>query len=163
LVESVETQGIRFTSLAGEGQTDAALHKLYELNTRTSLDNPSHDVTYRQTFNQFREQVVNAHWFCPAGQILAVDGDRYVGLAAVGLSADGVSGFNAFTGVAADDRGRKIAQALKVLAAQFAMGEGVQRLRTQNDSANGPMLAVNDRLGYHRLPGVYKLIRRDGL
>jgi GNAT superfamily N-acetyltransferase len=161
VVEQVKAQGIRFTSLAGEGQTDEALHKLYVLNTQTSLDNPSHDTTYHQTFDQFREQVAKAHWFRPAGQILAVDGDRYVGLAAVGLSADGVSAFNAFTGVDADYRGRKIAQALKVLAVQFAVSKGAQRLTTHNDSANGPMLAVNDRLGYRRLPGAYALIKRD--
>lgn len=163
VVEQVKAQGIRFTSLAGEGQTDEALHKLYVLNTQTSLDNPSHDTTYHQTFDQFREYVVKARWFRAAGQILAVDGDRYVGLAAVGLSADGMTAFNAFTGVDADYRGRKIAQALKVLAVQFAMGEGVGHLRTHNDSTNAAMLAVNDRLGYRRLSGVYQLIRRDVL
>jgi mycothiol synthase len=161
LVEQVKAQGIRFTSLAGEGQTEETLHKLYVLNTQTSLDNPSHDSTYRQTFDQFREQVVKAHWFRAAGQILAVDGDRYVGLAAVGIFADGVTAFNAFTGVDAGYRGRKIAQALKVLGVQFALGEGVERLTTNNDSTNAPMLAVNDRLGYRRLPGVYTLTKRD--
>jgi hypothetical protein len=37
----------------------------------------------------------------------------------------------------------------------------VQRLRTSNDSENAPMLAVNDRLGYSRLPGVYALVKRE--
>lgn len=163
LVEQVEAQGIRFTSLAGEGQTDEALHKLYVLNTQTSQDNPSEDGTFHRTFEQFQQQVVKAAWFRAAGQLLAVDGDRYVGLAAIGFSDDGVSAYNAFTGIDAAYRGRKIAQALKVLGAQFVMNEGVQRLRTSNDSLNAPMLAVNDRLGYRRLPGAYALIKRDVL
>jgi GNAT superfamily N-acetyltransferase len=161
LVEQVQAQGIRFTSLAREGETDEALYKLYVLNTQTSLDNPSDDGTDRQTFEQFQQRVVKANWFRSDGQILAVDGDRYVGLAAVGISDDGVTAFNAFTGVDAGYRGRKIAQALKVLGVQFAINAGVQRLRTSNDSENAPMLAVNDRLGYSRLPGVYALVKRE--
>ena len=161
IVEQVKALGIRFTSLAGEGQTDEALRKLYELNNQTSLDNPSDDGTYDRSFQLFKKQVVEAGWFRAAGQILAVDGERFVGLAAIGISDDGVSAFNAFTGVDAGYRGRKIAQALKVLGAQFAIKEGAQRLKTSNDSENAPMLAVNDRLGSRRLPGAYALIKRD--
>jgi GNAT superfamily N-acetyltransferase len=161
LVEQVRAQGIHFTSLAHEGETDEALYKLYVLNTQTSLDNPSDDGTYRQTFEQFQQSVVKACWFRPGGQILAVDGDRYVGLAAIGISDDGANAFNAYTGVDAEYRGRKIAQALKVLGVQFAINAGAQRLRTSNDSENAPMLAVNDRLGYRRLAGVYALVKRE--
>jgi GNAT superfamily N-acetyltransferase len=161
LVEQVEAQGIRFTSLADEGQTDEALHKLYRLNKQTALDNPSSDGTFHQTFALFLEQIVRAHWFRAAGQLLAVDGERYVGMAAIGISDDGVTAFNAFTGVDAGYRGRKIAQALKVLGARFAIDEGAHLIRTSNDSLNAPMLAINDRMGYRRLPGVYALVNPD--
>ena len=159
LVEEVKAQGIRFSSLAGEGNTEEAQYKLFELNAATARDNPSSDGTYKQTFENFQAKIVNAHWFRADGQLLAIDGERYVGLGAIGFEDDGISAYNAFTGIDKDYRGRKIAQALKVLGAQFAKEEGRNRIITDNDSQNAPMLAVNEKLGYQRVPGQYWLIK----
>ena len=54
-----------------------------------------------------------------------------------------------------DYRGRKIAQALKVLAARYARAHGMKKIRTDNDSLNAPMLAVNRKLGYRPLAGTF--------
>ncbi len=159
IVDAVKAQGIRFTSLAAEGNTEAAQRKLFELNTVTASDNPSSDGQTRNTFENFQAKVLSAAWFRPDGQILAVDGDRFVGLGAVGFESDGITAFNAFTGVDRAYRGRRIAQALKILAAQYARSQGARVIITDNDSENAPMLAVNDRLGYVRQPGTYWLIK----
>jgi len=52
------------------------------------------------------------------------------------------------TGISRDFRGRGIAQALKRAQISAAKAAGYERLRTQNDLANAPMRAVNERLGY---------------
>jgi GNAT superfamily N-acetyltransferase len=161
MVEKVKEQGIRFTSLAGEGNIEAAQRKLFELNTVTANDNPGTEGNYQNTFENFQAKVLNAQWFRADGQILAVDGECYVGLGAVGFEPDEMKAFNAFTGVDKDYRGRGIAQALKVLAAQYAESKGAQVIVTDNDSENAPMLAVNDRLGYVRQTGQYWLIKHD--
>ena len=94
-------------------------------------------------------------WFQPAGQILAAAGDEYVGLAAVGYFEDQNYMYNNITGVLRDYRGRKIAQALKLLTIRYAQAYGAATIRTSNDSENAPMLAINRKLGYKPLPGKY--------
>lgn len=160
IVEEVKERGIRFTSLAAEGNTEAAQRKLFELNTMTASDNPSSDGEARNTFENFKAKILGALWFRSDGQILAVDGEHFVGLGAVGFESDGITAFNAFTGVDRAYRGHKIAQALKILAAQYARSKGARVIVTDNDSENAPMLAVNDRLGYVRQPGTYWLIKQ---
>ena len=107
VIEEVKAQGIRFSSLAGEGNTEEAQFKLFELNAAAARDNPSSDGTYKQTFENFKAKIVNAHWFRADGQLLAIDGDRYVGLGAIGFEDDGITAYNAFTGINKDYRGRK--------------------------------------------------------
>jgi GNAT superfamily N-acetyltransferase len=161
LVAKAQEQGIRFTSLAAEGNTEAAQRKLFELNETTANDNPSAEGRYQDTFASFQARIFGADWFRADGQILAVDGERYVGLGAVGFEPDGATAFNAFTGIDKEYRGRGIAQALKVLAAQYAKSKGATVIATGNDSENARMLAVNDKLGYVRQTGQYWLIKRD--
>ena len=161
IVDEVKAQGIRFTSLAAEGNTEAAQRKLFELNTVTAGDNPSSDGQRRNTFENFKSKVLTAEWFRADGQILAVDGERFVGLSAIGFESDHMTAFNAFTGIDQAYRGRKIAQALRILAAQYAISKGAQVIVTDNDSENAPMLAINDKMGYVRQPGTYWLVKRQ--
>ena len=57
-------------------------------------------------------------------------------------------------------RGRGIALALKLLAIRAARRYGARYLRTNNDSENAPMLAVNRKLGYQPAPGYYRMSAR---
>jgi GNAT superfamily N-acetyltransferase len=157
-VERAETQGVRFFSLADTGNTLEAREKLYELNRTTGQDIPGSDPTF-PPFEDFSRSVFEASWFRADGQILAADGDRWVGLAAVGYNEETRTAYNAFTGVDRDYRGRGLALALKLLAIQRAREYGATSMRTGNDSRNAPILAINRKLGYRPLPGHYRLIR----
>jgi GNAT superfamily N-acetyltransferase len=55
--------------------------------------------------------------------------------------------YNSFTGVFREYRGQGIAMALKVVALDWAKQQKVPYARTNNHSANQPMLAVNRKLG----------------
>lgn len=153
-LEHARAGGIRFTTLAQEGLTEQNKRALYELNRATGLDVPDSDGTFLP-FENFDAQVFQASWFDPSGQLLAVDGERYVGLGALGVNAvDGV-GSNAFTGVDRTYRGRGLATTLKLLVIREARRRGVTVIETGNNSLNAPILAVNHKLGYQPLPGWY--------
>lgn len=156
LVEAVAASGIRFTTLAEEGDTEEARRKLHRLNYETHLDTPDANEAFPDfaTLNALFDTV---SWFRADGQILALDGERYVGLAALGFFAHTNAMYNMMTGVDKAYRGRKIAQALKLLAIQYAQSSGAVYIRTHNNSLNAPMLAINRKLGYQPCQGVYRL------
>jgi GNAT superfamily N-acetyltransferase len=156
LTARIHAEGFRFFSLAEAGLTDENKHKLYEVNRATSLDSSGSDGTFPD-FYAFSMNVFDASWFRADTQILASFGDRWVGLAAIGIYADGHA-YNAFTGVLSEFRGRGLAQALKLQTILLAKKEGMRYIRTNNDSQNAPMLAINRKLGYKPEPGYYRLL-----
>jgi GNAT superfamily N-acetyltransferase len=151
VLTQAQARGIRFTTLADAGNTPETQRKLYELNRQTSLDAPGEDSF--PTFDEFVSDIVNASWFRPDSQIVATDGDRWVGLGAVGI--DGERAFNAFTGVDRDYRRQGLAMALTLLTIRYARQHNATYLEVFNDSRNSPMFMLQERLGYHRSPGRY--------
>lgn len=65
--------------------------------------------------------------------------------------------YNEFTGVVPAARGLGLARALKLELIRRAQSAGVTLMRTNNHSANAPMLAVNGRLGFERRAGSWEL------
>ena len=57
------------------------------------------------------------------------------------------------TGVAREHRGRKLGLAVKVEGLRRAKEFGLPSVRTDNHTANAPMLAINATLGFQPLPG----------
>lgn len=162
LVKRAETEGIRFLSLA-EAESLWPDHdvrrQLWEVNYRGVLDTPGSSGVYL-SFEDFSRILFGASWFDPRGQILAADGERIIGLAAVGIlgPAGSARAHNNITAVDREYRGRGIAQALKLLAIRYARSRGVSQITTENDSQNAPMLAINRKLGYRALPGHYRML-----
>ncbi|HLJ81701.1 MAG TPA: GNAT family N-acetyltransferase, partial [Ktedonobacterales bacterium] len=154
-----EAAGLRFVSLAELGDTDEVRCKLHALNEKTVLDIPGYEDRASRPYEVFAKQVFDASWFRAEGQIVALDGEMWIGLAAVGIFPETHSAYNMFTGVAPAWRGRGIAQALKLLGIRFARRDGATHIRTNNDSENAPMLAINHTLGYQPEPGCYIMER----
>jgi hypothetical protein len=48
---------------------------------------------------------------------------------------------------------------MKLRSIRYAKAAGAVYIRTNNDSENGPMLAINRKLGYQSQPGLYRLIK----
>jgi RimJ/RimL family protein N-acetyltransferase len=106
-------------------------------------------------FDQFRAIELDTEDAIPEANFLALDGDRLVGVSRVGHDANEPGVLQQeFTGTDPDYHGRGIALALKLLTVEYARDHGIREIRTQNDTANGPMLHINDRLGFKREPGV---------
>jgi GNAT superfamily N-acetyltransferase len=158
VIASVEASGIRFFTLADLGNTEEAQRKLYEINRRYALDIPGREQTYAP-FAEFRKRVFAASWYRADAQIVAADGDKWIGLTAAGYFPSTNSMYNMITGVEPVYRGRKIALALKLLVIKCAQKYGAAYMRTNNDSENAPMLTVNRKLGYQPEAGKYLLLQ----
>jgi GNAT superfamily N-acetyltransferase len=158
-LDAAQNSGIRFCSLADLGDDEEARHRLHALNEALVLDIPGRDPTARP-FDAFAKQVFAAAWYRPDGQIVAADGGTWVGVSAVGIFPETRSAYNMMTGVVPAYRGQGIALALKLLALRCARRYGAEYIRTNNDSENTPMLAVNRRLGYQPESG-YRVLRRE--
>jgi RimJ/RimL family protein N-acetyltransferase len=155
-IERVAASGIRFTSMAELPDTDENRRKLFDLNRETGRDIPNGDTTF-PSFEDFCQHVFESDWYTPAGQILALDGDEWVGLSSIRYIPANNSMYHNMTGVRRAHRGRGIAIALKLLTLRYAKSIGADFVRTHNDSDNAPMLAINRKLGYRPEPGVYGL------
>jgi RimJ/RimL family protein N-acetyltransferase len=98
-------------------------------------------------FEEYEQWVCAAEWFRPEGQLIALDGEQWVGLCALQLLPENQGAFNLITGVLPAYRRRQIAQALKLLAIRYARRYGAMHISTTNDSLNVAMLAINRKLG----------------
>ena len=155
-IEAIEAAGIRFFTLADLGNTEEAQRRLYTLNGLLARDTP--DYQSWLPFEAFQVQVCGASWYRADGQIVAAAGEAWVGMAAVGFFANTQSMYNMITGVDQPFRGRGIALALKLLTIRCARRYSAHYVRTNNDSENAPMLAINRKLGYRPEPGLYRVL-----
>lgn len=156
ILEGFAASGLRIHALSDFGDTPDVRRKLYEVNAITDEDVPGWTAP-GLSFEEFNEWVYEAGWYRPDGQLLAADGDRWVGICAVRLYPESQQAFNVHTGVTRAYRRRHIALALKLAAIRYARNHSVRSLSTHNDSTNGPMLALNRKLGYVPAPGRYTL------
>jgi GNAT superfamily N-acetyltransferase len=151
-------EGVRFFTLADEPGAGTE-RKLYDLEALTQPDNPSFGGGM-WPFEQWRLWVLETPRAVPDCFILAADAaGRTVGTTFMHRLENGAM-HTLHTGVVREWRGRGLALALKLQAAAAARRHGAPYMRTDNDSQNGPMLAVNRKLGYEPLPGDYVVIKQ---
>lgn len=157
-IERAQAAGFRFFTFADLAGTEAEQRQYYELDCEANRDIPGYDHN-APSFEEWQTYVFKASWYRPDGEIFAARGDRWAGVTSVGIYPEKSMAVNSFTGVRREFRGHGLAQALKVLATRMARRHGMDRIRTNNDSENVPMLAINRKFGYVPEPGDYLLIR----
>jgi len=139
------------------GDTLAARRSLWEVERTTARDIPGGSESAIRPFETFVQQVCDAHGHHADCQLIAAEGETWVGLALLEDTATTGAMYNGITGVLPAWRGRGVAQALKLLAIRQARQHGARYLRTHNDAQNAPMLAINRKLGYQPEPGYYRM------
>ncbi len=128
--------------------------KLYDLDWEISLSVPG-DLAAgigRRGLDQYIEYAIEGPSTLPQGFFVAVKGDEYIGLSHVLSLEKGVSLYQGLTGVKPQYRRLGIGLAMKVRNIAYAKATGHGTIMAENDAKNGPMLAMNERLGYVRKP-----------
>jgi len=157
VLRSLQAQGFRFTNMAELGDTVEARRNLYELNSRAAATDPGSDgISPWASFEEFNQSVCNSSWYRPEGQIVAIDSQtgNWAAMSAITVFSGSDHAYNLFTGTDVRYRGRKLAQAVKSLALRQARTFGVDYVRTNHDSENAAMIAIDTKLGYVRTPGM---------
>ncbi|MEZ4728656.1 MAG: GNAT family N-acetyltransferase [Caldilineaceae bacterium] len=152
----VEAQGIRLASFADVAQSEENIRKLYDINGVAALDDPASDGAYIN-YENWKKVIFAASWFQPEGQMIALDGDKFVGMSAISYNEEEQTGFTLISGVDAAYRNRKIMQALKLRAINYARAKGATRVVTSVESINAPMRAINRKFGFVEEPGKYEM------
>jgi predicted GNAT superfamily acetyltransferase len=104
------------------------------------------------TYEQYRQRNFDAPDADPSGILIAKYQGRYAGLTSVRFRKDGMA-HTMMTGVRREYRRQGVALALKLLSFRLMKERGYLRTLTNNDTANPPILHLNEQLGYIKRPG----------
>lgn len=155
MVKQLESNGFTFFTLADVAWNTESSEKFYQLYKALEMDTPNSAQFPDKA--EFDNWIFSQDWYRPEGQIIVAKENRWVGLASLGFYTDTNTLYHNLTGVIREYRGIKLAQALKYKSIQHGRESGVSFMRTNNDSTNRSILAVNEKLGYKAEPGFYRL------
>lgn len=156
----MQEQGIRVLTVAEDDDPEKH-QRLWRMSEEASKDTPR-TVPWTETpFEVFM------HWFRDPGireesMWIARRGDEVVGISVLGYPpVRGVVSTD-WTATARSVRGLGVARALKCETLMQAITLGVDRVRTDNDSQNAPILHINADMGYRARPEGIQLIKELG-
>jgi mycothiol synthase len=132
-------------------------HEVFE---EVRLDVPRADTPTPLTFEFFEENILNDAETLPDVSFYGLREDRIIGFTGAFKGARDGWIDQWLTAVKREARGQGIATALKVKQIESAKALGFTHIRTDNDSRNAAMLAVNEKLGFQRQPAVL-VMRKD--
>ena len=146
-VRRVEEQGVRFSTLVGEGDGNGVRRRLYDLVREGVVEDPSGDGSF-VPFEVFESDLYVPYYRRWADlQYIAKRRGEWAGLVNPQLRSPDVMELG-ISIVRRPSRRMGVARALKLLALQQARLRGVARVRTRNHGANAPILALNRSLGF---------------
>jgi GNAT superfamily N-acetyltransferase len=157
-LRNVADQGIQLKTYADYGDREENRQRLYELNKALSATIPRDEPQPFADFDTYVQRRILPPAYHHNGIFLAVDGDTWIGMSQISLHES--HAFQEMTGVLPDYRGHGVAQALKLLALQFARHNNQRIIKTFNDVSNAPMIAVNEKIGYQRGESFYFMRRK---
>jgi hypothetical protein len=123
--------------------------KLWRMSEEAAQDVPTTAPHTESTFDDFMK------WMRSPGlredrTWIARDGDAILGVSMLSYPPKRGVVSTDWTGVARAGRGRGIARAVKCETVMQAIALGVDRIRTDNDFKNTPILHINETMGYKR-------------
>jgi GNAT superfamily N-acetyltransferase len=144
--------GIEFTTLADEGRENPEVaDRLYELELAIAEDIPRMDAFSAPTREQYRRRTLGDPSVVPEAWFIAKAKGRYIGTSYLGrLEARPDTLLQHITGTRPEYRRKGVALALKSRAIRYAQQNHYTSIRTFNDSMNGPMCKLNEKLGFRR-------------
>jgi GNAT superfamily N-acetyltransferase len=159
VIARLKGEGFKFASMEELGNTEEAQRKLYVLNNTTAMEVPgSNGEPFWDSFEDFQKSVCQSDWYKPGGQFVAIDTSNGAWAAMCAISRfEGNEYANTLhIGVDKPYRGRKLGQAVRVLALRYARDVlKAHSVRTTHNGENLPALAIDRKLGYIRIAGTF--------
>lgn len=158
--------GVLLTTLAEELRRDPDCQPVvYQLHCTLDVDTPRDDPEppTPPSYETFLATGVRSPLALPDAYFLAKVGEMYVGESILKRSASDPTWLHQeLTGVVSAFRGLGIATALKLKTVDYAQRRGYGVIQTRNSDRNTPMLAINAKLGFARLPAWIEFQKRVG-
>jgi GNAT superfamily N-acetyltransferase len=159
--EQMEKQGVRLMTLDQDDDPER-MTKLYELTVAAERDIPTTVPWRTMPYDEWHR-----FWFENPGVRedrfwIAREGAAMVGLSVIGYSPERGLPWTFFTATSQSVRGRGMARALKYQTLAQAIALGAERVRTNNDGQNAPILHLNSEMGYELVDPVIELHRELG-
>jgi GNAT superfamily N-acetyltransferase len=121
------------------------LHALY---AEADADIPSDDEPGEFPYEEWLEETLRTPLLDRDGSFTVLFGNRPVSFAWLLVDREGGRAEHELTGTLREFRGQGLARLAKLAGIRWARENGIRTLLTGNDSANAPMLRINERLGY---------------
>ncbi|MEV4261219.1 GNAT family N-acetyltransferase [Kribbella sp. NPDC049584] len=122
-----------------------------------SLDEPGDSPMDSMEYDRWVEEIWNSPSLDKSLSVAAMAGDEMASFTLV--ETDGDRMWSGMTGTVPAYRGRGLAKLVKSVALRRAAAAGITSAYTSNDDENGPMLAINNWLGYRRVQTELGLLR----
>jgi mycothiol synthase len=151
LLSNLEQAGVRLVSWADVDSLERR-QEFYEVFEIVRQDVPRAEPPTRLSFEFFNENVISDPELLWEACFYALEQDKIVGFTGAYKGAHEGWVDQWLTAVTRQVRGRNIATALKVRQLMAAQKLGFGTVRTDNDTRNAAMLAVNQKLGFVRQP-----------
>jgi GNAT superfamily N-acetyltransferase len=139
-------RGVRVATYRQLQWSADAARRLYDLDAALWADVPFGLAGTVPGFEQYLALELADPGFLPPATFVALDGDRWIGLAALMEGPECL--LNSMTGVARDWRRRGLARWLKLHTIRWALEREAHEIRSFNDAGNAAMLALNASLGF---------------
>jgi GNAT superfamily N-acetyltransferase len=129
----------------------------FDVFAEVRLDVPRSQPPTPLEFEFIEEQIMNEPDLLRNGTLFAMHEGKVIGFTAAFWSRPTNSIDQWLTAVRREFRGQGIAMTLKLGLIREAKALGAVSIKTDNDSRNGAMLAINDKLGFVRHPAVLSM------
>ena len=151
-MEKLNQAGIELKQLSQLPQSEERDRALHELDIRLGADVPSPDPFTPISFETYERTILNHAGMYEDAFIVAVDGDRFIGVSTLWKSEGNDDLYTGLTAVDRDYRRKGIAVAMKLKAIEVAKSDGYSLIKTWNEQNNRAMLSINEALGYAKQP-----------
>ncbi len=150
-ISSLESNGVQLLSWAEADSLERRqeLHRVFEI---VRQDVPRAEPATPITFEFLDENVLSDSLM--QASFYALENNKIIGFTGCFKGARDGWVDQWLTATTRETRGRGIATALKVKQIQVAQKLGFTTIRTDNDTRNTAMLAINDKLGFIRQPAM---------